>query len=88
MTDKELRRLSRAELLEMLLAQVEENERLKARLEEAERALEDRRLSVSRAGSLAEASLQLNDVFAAADRAARQYVENVQRLAREGRLTA
>lgn len=88
MTDKELRRLSRAELLEMLLAQVEENERLKARLEEAERALEDRRLAVSRVGSLAEASLQLNDVFAAADRAARQYVENVQRLAREGRLTA
>lgn len=87
MTDKELRRLSRAELLEMLLAQVEENERLKARLEEAERALKDRRLAVSRAGSLAEASLQLNDVFAAADRAARQYVENVQRLAREGRLT-
>lgn len=88
MTDRELRRLSRAELLEMLLAQVEENERLKARLEEAERALEDRRLAVSRAGSLAEASLQLNDVFAAADRAARQYVENVQRLAREGRFTA
>ena len=88
MTDRELRRLSRAELLEMLLAQVEENERLKARLEEAERALEDRRLAVSRAGSLAEASLQLNEVFAAADRAARQYVENVQRLAREGRLTA
>lgn len=77
MTDKELRRLSRVELLEMLLAQVEENERLKARLEEAERALEDRRLALSRAGSLAEASLQLNDVFAAADRAARQYVENV-----------
>ena len=88
MTDRELRRLSRAELLEMLLAQVEENERLKARLEEAKRALEDRRLAVSRAGSLAEASLQLNEVFAAADRAARQYVENVQRLAREGRLTA
>ena len=29
MTDKELKRLSRAELLEMLLAQTEENERLK-----------------------------------------------------------
>ena len=88
MTDKELRRLSRAELLEMLLAQVEENEKLKARLDEAERALEDRRIAIARAGSLAEASLQLNKVFAAADQAARQYVENVQRLAREGRLTA
>lgn len=88
MTDKELRRLSRAELLEMLLAQTEENERLRAQLEDAQHALEDRRLEVSRAGSLAEASLRLNKVFAAADEAARQYVENVQRLAREGRLGA
>lgn len=88
MTDRELRRLSRAELLEMLLAQTEENDELRRRLEKAEKALEDRRIVVSRAGSLAEASLQLNQVFEAADRAARQYVENVQRLAREGRLSA
>lgn len=88
MTDKELRRLSRAELLEMLLAQAEENRELRRRLEDAERALEDRRLEVARAGSLAEASLRLNKVFSAADEAARQYLENVQRLAREGRLTA
>lgn len=88
MTDKELRRLSRAELLEMLLAQTEENDRLKKRLEEAEKALEDRRVDIARAGSLAEASLQLNHVFAAADQAAKQYLENVERLSREGRLTA
>lgn len=88
MTDKELRRLSRAELLEMLLAQTEENDRLKKRLEEAEKALEDRRVDIARAGSLAEASLQLNQVFAAADQAAKQYLENVERLSREGRLTA
>lgn len=88
MTDKELRRLSRAELLEMLLAQTEENDRLKKRLEEAEKALEDRRVDIARAGSLAEASLQLNQVFVAADQAAKQYLENVERLSREGRLTA
>ena len=88
MTDKELRRLSRAELLEMLLAQVEENKELRQRLDEAERTLEDRRIAVARAGSLAEASLQLNQVFEAADRAARQYLENVERLAREGRISA
>lgn len=88
MTDKELRRLSRAELLEMLLAQTEENDRLKKRLEEAEKALEDRRVDIARAGSLAEASLQLNQVFAAADQAAKQYLENVERLSREERLTA
>lgn len=61
MTDKELRRLSRAELLEMLLAQTEENERLRKRLVEVERSLDDRRIEASRAGSLAEASLRLNE---------------------------
>ena len=86
MTDKELRRLSRAELLEMLLAQTEENERLRERLEDAEKALEGRRIDIAKAGSLAEASLKLNDVFLAADQAARQYVENVRRLAQEGRI--
>lgn len=88
MTDKELRRLSRAELLEMLLAQTEENERLRKRLVEVERSLDDRRIEASRAGSLAEASLRLNGVFRAADEAANQYLENVRRLAREGRITA
>lgn len=88
MTDKELRRLSRAELLEMLLVQTEENERLRERLDEAEAALNDRRIEIERAGSLAEASLRLNKVFTAADEAARQYLENVQRMAREGRTGA
>ena len=88
MTDKELRRLSRAELLEMLLAQTEENERLRARLAEVERTLDDRRIEATRAGSLAEASLRLNGVFQAADQAANRYLENVRRLAREGRITA
>lgn len=88
MTDKELRRLSRAELLEMLLAQTEENERLRKRLVEVERSLDDRRIEATRAGSLAEASLRLNGVFQAADQAANQYLENVRRLAREGRITA
>ena len=87
MTDKELRRLSRAELLEMLLAQTEENERLRKRLVEVERSLDDRRIEAARAGSLAEASLRLNGVFQAADQAANQYLENVRRLAREGRIT-
>ncbi|MBM6775232.1 hypothetical protein [Olsenella profusa] len=88
MTDKELRHLSRAELLEMLLTQAEENEGLRRRLDEAEQALADRAIEIQRAGSLAEASLRLNKVFAAADQAAQQYLENVRRLAQEGRLTA
>lgn len=77
MTDRELRRLSRAELLEMLLAQAEENRRLKKRLQAAEAALSDRKIAVREAGTMAEAALKLNGVFEAADRAARQYLENL-----------
>ena len=80
MTDKELRRLSRSELLEMLIAQTEENDRLKIRLEQAEAQLRDRRIAIDKAGSLAEAALSLNGVFQAAAAAAQQYLENIQRI--------
>lgn len=58
MTDKELRRLSRSELLEMLIAQTEENSQLKIRLKQAEAQLRDRRIEIDKAGSLAEAAPQ------------------------------
>ena len=80
MTDKELRRLSRGELLEMLIAQAAENDQLKNRLEQAEAQLRDRKIAISNAGSLAEAALSLNGVFQAAEAAAQQYLENIQRI--------
>lgn len=78
MTDKELRRLSRRELLEMLIAQTEKNEKLKAQLEQYENQLQDRKIAIDQAGSLAEASLKLNGIFEAAEQAAQQYLENIQ----------
>lgn len=84
MTSKELKRLSRRELLEMLIEQMKENQRLRNRLEQAEAELENRKLVSLRAGSMAEAAMQLNGVFEAADKAARQYLENVYRSAQEG----
>lgn len=86
MTDRELKRLSRGELLEMLIAQTEENQRLQSRLEEVEAQLSDRRIAIEKAGTLAEAALALNGVFEAAEAAAKQYVENIQQLS--GKQTA
>ena len=83
MKDKELHRLSRKELLEMLLAQTQENEKLKEELRRAQRQLSDRRLLQENAGSMAEAAMRLNAVFEAADRAAQQYLENVRLSAEE-----
>ena len=77
MTGKELKKLSRTELLEMLLHQVEENEQLRAQLEEAEARLADRTLVMERSGSMAEAAMQLNGVFDQAQQAANDYLESI-----------
>lgn len=78
MTDKELKRLSRAELLEMLLEQTRRVEALEAELEQKNKELENKRLIMANAGSLAEAALSLNGVFEAAQRAADQYLYNIE----------
>ncbi|MGN0974361.1 MAG: hypothetical protein ACI4OL_00050 [Gemmiger sp.] len=82
MTERELRHLNRAELLELLLEESRENERLKEELARTKAELEERRLQLERSGSMAEATLRLNHVFEAADRAARQYLENIRVAAR------
>lgn len=77
MTDKELKRLKRVDLLELLIAQSRENERLRKELEETRRELETKELKLEQAGSIAEAALQLNGVFEAAQAAADQYLLSV-----------
>ena len=85
MTERELKKLSRADLLELLLEEQRENEGLRQQLEEAERKLADRRIQLEQAGSIAEAALQLNGVFAAAEAAAEQYLDSVRSLTEEQR---
>ena len=81
MTDKELRKLKRADLLELLLVQAKENEQQKERIAELERQLADRELMLQESGSIAEAALRLNGIFEDAQRAADLYLENVRRIA-------
>ena len=66
MTERELRKLSRADLLELLLAQRKENEQLRCLLDQTQAQLADRTITISNAGSIAEASLHLNGIFDAA----------------------
>lgn len=88
MTDKELKKLSRVELLELLLAQTKKVEELEAKIlkkeeefqkqkEALEKKIESREILIEKAGSIAEASLILNGVFEAAQKAADQYLENI-----------
>lgn len=82
MSDDDLKKLKRTDLLNRLLAATRENEQLKAELAEARLQLADRQLGMLDAGSIAEASLKLNDVFSAAQAAADQYLDNIERLYR------
>ena len=83
MTDQELRKLSRRDLLELLIGKTRECEELQKKLENAEAAMQERLIQIGESGSIAEAALQINGVFEAAEAAARQYLENVQRQGRE-----
>lgn len=87
MTDKEFQKLKRTDLLEILFEQSVENDSLKKELKEKERIIEelnkkiqDRRICLDKAGTIAEASFMLNGVYEAAEKAAEQYLENLQEL--------
>lgn len=88
--DKTLQKLKRAEILELLLEQSRNNDSLKLQLEEKtavigelKKQLTDRKIDIQNAGTIAEASFKLNGVFDAADKAAQQYLENLQELYRK-----
>lgn len=80
MTEKELRKLSRTELLEMLIAQSEELKICQEKLAAAEENLQKREIIMDNAGSIAEASLALNGIFEAAQAACQQYTDNIRQL--------
>ena len=78
MREKELRKLKRVELLDMLIeqgrlvdAQAEEIDKLKAQCEELNKKLEDRRVELENTGSIAEASLKIAKVLRISGRRAR-----------------
>ena len=87
LTDKELQKLKRRDLLEILLEQSRENDALMERLEEKDKIMADmqeklecRAISISQAGTIAEASFKLNGVYEAVEKAAQQYLDNLKAL--------
>lgn len=77
MTEKDLKRLSRADLLEMLIDQSLELQTVQKKLQQAEAELSRRAIALDEAGNIAEAALRLNGVFEAAQASCEQYMENI-----------
>lgn len=77
MAEKELKKLNRKELLEMLIVQGRELDELQAVAEKQKKQLSERNMQMENIGTLSEAMLVLNGVFKSADAAAQQYLENI-----------
>ena len=80
MTDRQLRKASRLELLQILLEQKRENESLRQQIAEMEQQLLKRQITIDQAGTLAEAALKLSGIFEAAETACQYYTENIRSL--------
>ena len=77
MTEKEMRKLNRYQLLELLLIQSEQVNSLQRQIEELQRKLDSREIHMSVAGSIAEASMELGGIFEAAQKTADIYLHAV-----------
>ena len=77
MKEQDLRKLSRTELLEMLIQQGEELEELRVLVQDQQLQLESRKLHLEQAGSIAEAALKVRGISDAAEAAAAEYLENI-----------
>lgn len=86
MNEKDLKKLNRKQLLELLLKQTERADILQEKLDEAEKKLLDKTLAETEAGTMAEAALKLNGIFEAADAAAAQYLKNIEFLCKNQNL--
>ena len=83
MNEDQLKKLKRKELLEILVNQSKEIDRLEGELKKAWDKVAEREVIISQSGSLAEASLAIYDVIGNAQKAADLYLENVKRMAQE-----
>ncbi len=77
MTENELKKMGRRELIEIIAAMKKTELELRSKLQIAEQALADQTIKATNAGSIAEAALSLSGIFEAAQSAADTYLNSV-----------
>ena len=80
MTDRQLRKATRTDLLKLLLEQRKENESLRQENSQIQQQLQQRQITINQSGTLAEAALKLSGIFDAAESACQYYTENIRSL--------
>ena len=77
MFNKELKKLSRRELVDLLYQMKKNEEQLQEEIAALQQAVEDKRLRISVAGSIAEAAASVTNVFSAAQMTADLYLHEI-----------
>jgi cell division septum initiation protein DivIVA len=83
MTDKEFKRLSRAQLIDIIYQLQLQIDKLTEQNQELERELADKRLRLQSAGNIADAALEINNCFRNAQNAAEQYLSEIKAIREE-----
>ena len=83
MTEREVKKLSRAQLIDIIYQLQLQIEKLNEEKQELEKELADKRLRLSTAGNIAEAALEINDCFRSAQNAAEQYLNEIKAIKEE-----
>ena len=83
MTDKEFKRLSRSQLIDIIYQFQLQVDKLTEQNQQLERELADKRLRLRNAGNIADAALEINNCFRCAQNAAEQYLNEIKAIREE-----
>ena len=83
MTDKEFKRLNRAQLIDIIYQLQLQLDKVNEEKRELEGELANKRLRLSAAGNIAEAALEINNCFRSAQNAAEQYLLEIKAIREE-----
>ena len=83
MTDKEFKRLNRAQLIDIIYQLQLQVDKLTEENQELGKALADKRFRMDNAGNIAEAALEINDCFRSAQNAAEQFLNEIKAMRAE-----
>ena len=77
MINKELRKLNRRELIEIIYQMKKNEQKMQEEIDALQAELQDKRLRLSDAGSIAEAAVSVTNIFSAAQAAADLYLQEI-----------
>ena len=74
MIDKDLKKLGRRELVDIIYQLKKNEQQMQGKIAELEKELQDKRIRLSKAGSIADAAVGITDIFSSAQLTADLYL--------------